>query len=173
MNDFALILNPEDVKRLDRISARFPGLVVRQWAGVARHIANAMRKTIAVGGGRNGVPAWAPRHRITLRLGKPAWGGMIGKTITAWGNPFTGGQYWGFPAGIREWFGEDLQTAEERPFTRRERRYLRRRLGLKDPGTYIRPERPFIQPFSRKIPGMIRQEYIPRVMKALRKELNK
>lgn len=173
MNDFKYILDPEDVKRLDRISARFPKLVVRQWAGVARQISNIMRKTLASGGGRNGVPVWAPRHHITLQLGKRVWGGMLSNTITNWGNPFQGGQYWGFPSGVREWFGEDLQTAEERPFSRAERGYLRRRLNIKNPGVYTRPERPFLKPFSDDIPTIIREEFFPRVMKALNKELKK
>lgn len=169
--EFKTLLSPEDVKRLDRVSARFPGLVVRQWAGVANHIANRLKRTLQAGGGINGVPAWAPRHAITLRLGKPTWGGMISKSIAKWGNPFTGGQYWGFPAGIREYFGEDLQTAEARDFTRREKSYLRRRLKMRDPGTYNRPERPLIAPFAAGIPVTIRKEFVPRVMRALEKEL--
>lgn len=174
MNDFRFILNPEDVKRLDRISARFPKLVVRQWVGTATHITNRLRKTLKSGGGRDGVPAFAPRSSVTLRLGKTAWGGKLKRTITKWGNPFRGGQYWGFPGGLAEWFGEHIQTSELRPYRPGERRFLQWQLRTRNIGDlYRRPARPLIAPFAGEVPGMIRKEFVPRVMRALNKELKK
>lgn len=168
-----IIVDPKDIARLNRIAGESPKLVVKAWAGSVARVLNQMRKALREGGGAYGVPTWAQRHHITLRLGHYAWGGQIQRALSRWGNPYRGGQYWGFAGRVQEWFGEDLQTAEMRAYRPAEASYLRRRLKTKNIGTYTRPARPFIEPFSRHILSTLRKEFMPRLDRLVAKEINK
>ena len=72
-------------------------------------------------------------------------------------------------------FGETFQTAETRPWTKDERYYMHRCLGLRDIPEDIktRPARPFVEPLRNTLRGWLVAETRQRVSRIIQKELAK
>lgn len=169
----------QDVKWLEKMSRKFGGIITVEFAGVVRRLANRMKKSVEQGGGLYGIPAFAPRATLTERLHGPSWGGLypLKQMIGYWRSKKSGEQFIGFKSKnkLAMVFGQTLQTAADREFSKDERRAIYR-LGMNrrthsvDVFTYHRPARPVVRAFIDDQRGFLYSETRRRVERILKSE---
>jgi hypothetical protein len=150
-------IDEADRRWLQQTARKFGAVVQSAFIGQVNRLKNRLVKAIYAGGGLYGVPQFAPRSPITEKLHGPQWGGYIKKNelVRKWKGE-NGAQMIGFPDRNANnkapmLFGQAIQTAYEREFSREERIQLYR-LGFNRKNTpvfsYNRPARPIIAAFA-------------------------
>ena len=152
-------IDEADRRWLQQMSKKFGAVVNAAFVGVVTRMKNRMAKSVANGGGLYGIPTFAPRSPITEKLHGPRWGGQIPQKslIRYWRKG--GKQIIGFPDNnpATVAFGQSLQIAEFRAFSKIERRYIHRH-GFRVVGNYDRPRRPVIDAFAEaNAPDLLRE----------------
>ncbi len=148
----ALEFDAESKALLKRLERDTPRTFRAAHAAAATRAQKRLRKVMRVGGGLYGVPAFAPRHEMTLLLHpntKP--GGMLAdKTVIQKGR-VGDGQWIGWVDRLTEW-ASVYQGAGRYPFEDWQRSALHRNNrsldGYHIPEYYDRPPRMVIDPFS-------------------------
>lgn len=163
----------EDIAWLREQQVKFPEVVKAHFAGSVMWMKNRFSKALKSGGGCFGVPKFAPRAGVTMRLHGKRWGGHIKPKALSKAWRKNGKQIIGIPdnnpATVN--FGRSLQTAETRSWSRKERRYMYRRVvfDLLRP-QYTRPARPIVAEFAdSQFPEMV-AEIRKRVDRTLKSE---
>lgn len=163
----------EDIEWLRRQQRLFPEVVKAHFAGSVRWMVARFAKALKVGGGIYGVPTFAPRAGLTIKMHGRRWGGNISPKALAKAWRKNGKQIIGIPDNNKATvnFGRSLQTAETRPWTKKQRRNFKRRdvFELLNP-MYSRPARPIVAEFANdQFPEMV-ADIRKRVEKTLRSE---
>lgn len=147
-------LDKDGMKRLARLSRRFPKETRRGMGRAGASLRGKLRKVMRTGGGLDGVPQFEPRDPDTFELGESKsefsnkLGGKLAKAFAIqMFNKTKSGFTVGFLTAL-EPYARAFQVAETRTLTLGEKIYFAR-AGITDADLYHRPARPVIFPFQR------------------------
>lgn len=177
MIQVALEFTGESRRHLARLERETPRTFRAAHASAATHAQNRLRKVMKDGGGKYGVPPFAPRHQMTslLHPGRQAGGlladrGMIVKFRRG------DGQVIGWVDRVAQWAScyQGAARYEFEAWQRASLHRLNRALdGYHIPTWYDRPARPVIDPFAAQLanefPGMVLEAFDKAVARRLKK----
>lgn len=179
MVDISAQFEPGELQKLKDLGKAYPDIARRVWLGTLGMLLSRLRKTVRTGGGKYGVPKFAPRSEITRLLhGHGPTGGILATDAgTGSGNKKGSGLIRWWSSGVSTFrlgylgknigpLVEKFQRGDTRPFTWPEVKWIKKEVprGTVFGGGYHRPARPILEPFA--------QNQFPEIPKYMMKRMN-